>query len=36
MLHAVSSNTTAIRLYETLGFVLRCEVMATVLVRTTP
>jgi predicted GNAT family acetyltransferase len=36
ILHAVSSNRTAIRLYESLGFVLRCEVMATVLVRTTP
>ncbi len=35
MLHAVSSNTTAIRLYETLGFELRCEVTATVLIRAT-
>jgi len=33
MLHAVSSNATAIRLYESLGFALRCAVMATVLIR---
>jgi predicted GNAT family acetyltransferase len=31
-LHAVSSNTSAIRLYEKLGFALRSEVTATVLV----
>lgn len=32
-LHAMSSNTSAIRLYETLGFAIRSEVTATVLVR---
>jgi predicted GNAT family acetyltransferase len=33
MLHAVADNTTAIRLYETLGFRLRCEVDVVALVR---
>ena len=29
MLHAATTNTTAIRLYEELGFVTRCEIVAT-------
>jgi predicted GNAT family acetyltransferase len=32
-LHAFASNTAAIGLYETLGFVLRCHVVVTVLRR---
>jgi len=31
MLHAYASNTTAIHLYESLGFKLRCHVTVTVL-----
>lgn len=33
MLHAFASNTAAIGLYESLGFVLRCHVTVTMLAR---
>jgi predicted GNAT family acetyltransferase len=32
-LHAFATNTAAIALYESLGFVLRCKVAVTVLRR---
>ncbi len=33
MLHAYASNTAAVKLYEALGFVLRCHVTVTALAR---